>query len=242
MRELERELVQQIMVADEGELWQIYGKVKNGKSLVATRMALKDLKRGQVVIANWRIKWEGFDETKKFWRRLFFKLGLKKSLRIFPPENFIFLDPTMDGRDLLGRIAHTTDAKLYLDEGHRYFDSYKRTDMNMETREVALLTAHFNRSITIISQRPTAIHVSLRGNVNRFFKCEKILKFPFSKWCVFRVTEIQEMTNEMPDEENPERSVIFLATKKLYGLYDYKSMRGDMPRSQPNYAKIFVRK
>jgi len=107
----------------------------------------------------------------------------------------------------------------------------------MSTREIALLTAHFDRTIKIITQRPIAIHTNLRGNVNRFFKVQKELPFFGLFGPKFYVTEIQEMKmGEVPDEDNPEGQISFWGSRKLYSLYNYKSMRGDVPRSQPNYA------
>jgi len=47
------------------------------------------------------------------------------------------------------------------------------------------------------------------------------------------------MTGEVPDEEKPESQFSFWGNKNWYARYNYKSMRGDIPRSQPNYAEIY---
>lgn len=239
MKELTKDFIHRYLRPDEGELRQIYGKVKQGKTLYATRLAWADLMRGQTVIANWQIFWEGFDERKSIWKLFLHMLRIKKVLLVIPKENFIYLDPTKPLEEILGRIAMTTDAVLYLDEGHRYFDSYLKTNMNMQNREIALLTAHFDRTINIITQRPTAVHVSLRGNVNRFYKVIKH-EILFGLLKKFYVLEIQDMIGESPDEENPEGQISFWGRKKWFKRYNYKSMRGDTPRSQPNYARGWI--
>jgi len=240
MRRLTQDFVHAFLKPDEGELHQIYGKVKNGKTLYATKLAWEDLMRGQSVIANWQIYWNGYDEREHWWPLLKHALHLKKALIKIPKDNFIYLDPTKPAEEITARIARTTDAVLYLDEGHRYFDSYLKTTMSMHTREIALLTAHFDRTIKIITQRPSAIHVSLRGNVNRFFKIQKEIPFFGLFGPKFYVTEIQDMKQENPDEENPEKQESFWGSKRWYNRYNYKSMRGDVPRSQPNYAEAYV--
>jgi len=241
MKKATREFLEVYLKADEGELHQISGKVKNGKSLLATKLAWEDLMRGQVVIANWPIFWEGYDERNNWWKLFLHLIRWKKVLLTIPKDNFIYLDPHQPLEMILARIAMTTDAKLYLDEGHRYFDSYVKTTMAMENREIALLTAHFDRTITIISQRPTAIHATLRGNVNRFFKVVKTLPIFGIFGPKFYVIETQEMTaGEIPDWDNAESQKTFWGSKKWYKRYNYKSMRGDVPRSQPNYANAWI--
>jgi len=119
MKKATQEYLKRILQADEGELHQIYGKVKNGKTLLATMLALKDLRRGQTVIANWQIFWEGYNEAEHWWPLLKHALRLKRVLLVIPKENFIYLDPTKPVQEITARIARTTDAILYLDEGHR---------------------------------------------------------------------------------------------------------------------------
>lgn len=222
---------------DEGELHDYYGKVKNGKTLMATIDLFKDLARGQTVVANWKVKWNGYDERQHFWPVFWGILGFKKNYRRIPKENFIYLEPT--DPYMLEKIARLTDCIIYLDEGHLYYDSYKLTKMDLSDRNAILFTGHFNRTIKIISQRSMAIHVTLRANVNRFFKCEKLLTIPFFNWTLFRKTEFQDMTSEQVDETMPEKVSHMWGRKSYYNLYDYKAMRGDTPRSQPNYTSVY---
>lgn len=239
MKEQTARLLQNLVSPDEGELHDIFGKVKNGKTFLATIMAYNDLMRGKIVYANWQIKWEGYDERKSKFKLFLGLLGLKRNYTVIPKENFQFLDPTRP--DMLEKIASLTDCIIYLDEGHLYYDSYKLTKLSMSDRNTVLFTGHFNRTIKIISQRAMAIHVSLRSNVNRFFRVEKTMDFHFGNLHLVRfvVTEFQEMTNsEGVDLEQPENSKAIWGRKKYYELYNYKSMRGDVPPSQLNNASV----
>lgn len=237
MEKLTQNLIHQYFPEVEGELLQIFGKVKNGKTLFATMLAWKDLMAGYTVAANWKIFWEGYDERRSRWHLFLGIIGLKKYYAKIAKENFIYLPP--GDMTMLDRISRMTDVKIYLDEGHMYLDSYKLTKMSMEDRNTVLLTGHFNRSIIVVSQRPTAIHATVRGNVNRFFQVEKLFKIPFLPFTLFRVSEIQDMIGETPDVDSPERTFLVWGSTLLYSRYNYKSMRGDMPRSQPNYAMVW---
>ena len=56
----------------------------------------------------------------------------------------------------------------------------------------------------------------------------------------FKCTEIIEMTAEQPNEEEVENESFFWGRQAIYDSYDYKFMRGDCPRSQPNYCDIYL--
>lgn len=230
---------------DEGFIDQYFGKIRQGKTYIATADALRDLESGRIVYANWRIKFDGYDERKSYWKRFLALIGLKRYFFYFPPENFHYLPLSNPcewqkkyGLKNFHEVFSTlTDCVVYLDEGHIVFDSYLLTRMPPEQRGSILHTAHFNRTIKIISQRPTAIHVTLRANVNRFFQCEKTFDFAGIK--VFRKTEYQEMTNdENVDLDQPESSVRYWGHGKIYDAYDTKYLRGDIP-ANVNFAEIY---
>lgn len=223
--------------ASEGMISQYYGRIGSGKTYSATADVLELLRRGKVVYTNWKINYEGFDERKSLpyiirsiifpWRKRFY---------FFPKDNLKFLDVDKEFHDKFQKL---TDCHVFLDEGHVVFDSYEMARMNIERRKSILHTRHFNRSIHIISQRPTAIHVAMRANVNVFYKCEHI-------WSIlglvrFRRTEFQDMLNETVDE-NEEKicSVKFYwGKKKIFDAYNTKYLRGDMPASQRVEFKAF---
>ncbi len=252
-------------LADEGEIDQYFGRIGTGKTMAGTRRVLDELMRGQVVYANWKVKWEGYDERSSWLNLLKGFVGLKKEFYYFPKENYHYwntIEGVCDGipcgkfTDFLPTL---TDCKVHLDEGHVPFDAYAATRIEPKKRDAALMTRHFDRSIIIYSQRTSAVHVALRANVNRFYKCEKTSDFriPFIKkrFIHFMVTEFQDMTSagvvdeeRVRDEEgNDTREYAhaisvdrYWLTKRIYEAYDTKYLRGDTPPSQKNEGQVYT--
>jgi hypothetical protein len=222
----------------EGVISQYYGRIGSGKTYAATADIFELLRCGKVVYANWHIHYDGYDERKSFFR-VFITLVFPWITRfyVFPKENlhyFEFSDEWAQKqgfKDWPDWFSHLTDCHLFGDEGHVMFDSYVSTRMSMEKRAAVLHTRHFDRSIHIVSQRPTAIHVAMRANVNKFYKCEKVLGWPLIR---FRRVEYQDMVNENVDE-NEEKIVSvkqYWGRKRIFEAYDTKYLRGDTKASQ----------
>jgi len=98
----------------------------------------------------------------------------------------------------------------------------------LDTRNLALVTRHTFRSIHVITQRPTAVQVTIRGNVNRFYKCVKLATFfgipRFARY------EFQEMTGETVDEEKePVSTKTYWGKKKIFDSYN-SFFYGDLNR------------
>lgn len=223
--------------ASEGMITQYYGRIGSGKTYAATADVLDLLRRGKVVYVNWKIDYHGFDEEKSLpyiiaslffpWRKRFYS---------FPPENLRYLPVD---KDFHTKLATVTDAHVFLDEGHTAFDSYEMARMPIERRVSILHTRHFDRSIHIVSQRPTAVHVVMRANVNVFYKCERLRNL---FWIVrFRRTEYQDLLNETVDE-NPEKAIStkhYWGKERIFAAYNTKYLRGDMQASQSVLFKAF---
>lgn len=210
----------------EGSIDQIYGRVGMGKTYAATKDIIDELMQGRVVYANWRVNFSGFDERSSFLHIILGLFGIKRAFYRIDKHNFHYL-PLND--KFMGVFEKLTDCSVYLDEGHLIFDSYQHAKFSLQKRAAILHTRHFNRKLVIVSQRPTAIHVSARGNVNRFFKVERWLKWPV---LLFTKTEFQDMANETVDETKPLRTKMYLGKKSILQAYDSKYLRGDTPRSQ----------
>lgn len=236
----------------EGELNQYYGRIGNGKTYAATRDAWEYLQAGYIVKTNWRIAWPGRDERKEFWKIFLGMLGLKKEFLIFPKENLQFFKVDENFYDWIGK---QTSCIIFIDEGHIAYDSYKLAKMSMEERLTVLNTRHYDRIVNVISQRPTAIHSVIRGNVNRFYKCELISQIFGAKH--FKKTEFQDTKDDVPDEtrikELDEETHMMVdtdeyefaisektywGTRKWYRRYDSKYLRGDAPESQKDLVRI----
>lgn len=246
MEKIETDIFEFIPI-EEADIAQYFGKIRNGKTYIATRDAVELLNQGVVVYANWKINWNGYDERESKWKLFWGIVGLKKIFYKFPKENFHYLPLTDEeewakiyGTKKFHEIfSKLTDCVVFLDEGHIVFDSYQMTRMPIEQRASILHTGHFNRAIRIISQRPTAIHVTLRANVNYFFKCEKVLDFlGITK---FLRSRYEEMTNDESVDLNqePTEEKNYWGRKKYFEMYDTKYLRGNTPPSQPSYTEVW---
>lgn len=256
---------------DEGEINFIYGRIGAGKTYCGTSDILEDLKRGQIWYVNWKIKFDGYDERSSKWRLFLGILGLKKQFYYFPETNLhymnitdpnnVWVDNKATGLDFVSWIATITDAKMAFDEAHIVWDSYQTIKIDPRLKNAALWTRHFDRSYLLISQRPTNIHVQLRANVNRFYKCEKTSDFKIfgKRWQRFLKTEFQDTDNyDRPDETkikklNEDTHMLedtnkyqfavsekrYFGKKKIFEAYDTKYRREGLATSQPNYAQLY---
>jgi hypothetical protein len=228
-----------IFPVSEGEITQYYGRIGSGKTYAATADLLELLRRGKVVYANWPISYAGTDERKSIAYSL---LGIlwpfHKRYFVFPKENLKNFELSdawarKEGyKDFTDWLSTRTDCEIFADEGHIMFDSYQGIKMSIDKRAAIYHTRHFNRSIHIISQRPTAIHVSMRANVNKFYKCEQIWRF--GSIVRFKRTEYQEMANENVDE-NEEKTIgvkYYWGSKRVFDAYNTHYLRGEMVDSQ----------
>lgn len=255
----------------DGEIHIYYGRIGCGKTYAGTRNILKELRAGQVVVANWHIKWEGYDERDNLFYLILGALGLKKEFYSIPRSNFHHWDISkreFDGKrikeDFVTFLSSLTDMSLHLDEGHLPFDSYEGKDMTPEKRSAVFSMRHFNRRLTVYTQRANSVHINLRGNTNRFFKCEKILDFPplfFRKLRrrfrlqYFLVTEFQDLTSSSAVDESrlidpetgletgPYKNAVssrsYWGRKKYFEMYDSKYLRDGAGHSHANNADLY---
>lgn len=249
----------------EGEINIYYGRIGQGKTSIGTKNILDSLMQGNVVAANWNIKWEGYDERKKFFPKLWGALGIKKNFLVIPKENFHFWNFARSEydheryTDFVTKLAGLTDIDVHLDEGHIPFDSYEATRMPETKRSAIFGMRHFNRSLTVYTQRANSVHINLRGNTNRFYKCEKLWQWniPFTNHsiCRFLVTEFQDLDNSSTvredrvlDEEGQETTeykyavsefTYFATSWSHFRKFDSKYLRGGLQPSQENNTALY---
>lgn len=247
---------------DEGDINIYYGRIGGGKTSAGTRNILRELKQGKIVIANWRLKWEGWDERKSFLDLLMGVLGLQTLYFNIPKENFHFWNFTeqeLDGKpcgDFIDTLSALNDCSIHLDEGHIPFDSYEATRMSEKKRSSVFATRHFNRKLTVYTQRANSVHINLRGNTNRFFKCEKDHDFSIfgKRFIKFRITEFQDLTSSSTVDETREKdengnevgeylhavsSETYWGSKRHFALFDSKYLRKGAGHSQENLTEIY---
>jgi len=246
----------------EGEINIYYGRIGSGKTSAGTKNIFNELKKGRIVYSNWKIDWNGYDQRNSWLYILLGTLGLKREFFYYPPTNlhfWNFVKQEIDGKpcpSFIDQLSKMTDCSIHLDEGHIPFDSYEATRMSEKKRSAVFATRHFDRSLTIYTQRANSVHVNLRGNSNRFFKCEKIYDFKILKkrFILFQVTEFQDLTamggvdetrlkdekgNETGDYLHAVSQIRYWGTKKLFTSFDSKYLREGTERSQTNYAELF---
>ncbi len=230
-----------IFQASEGSINMYYGLIGNGKTYNATADIHELLKQGKVVYCNWIIEVNDFDDRENFFilfwnliffRKIFYKIPCEKNLHYFSPENF------NSKGELVDWLSKLNDCHIFFDEGQDIFDSYEGTQFSKAKRRLILHTRHFHRVLNIISQRPTAIQVSARGNVNRFYKCKKVLTFP---WIRFARIEFQEMKGETVDETVKPISIkTYWGKKTIFNSYNTNYLSQGIPKSQEVFFTAFI--
>lgn len=231
---LEKQQLLDLFEPREGSINFYYGRIGQGKTYAATADVLDLLSKGHVVYCNWRINWVGFDERTSFLHLFFKTLFFRRDFYTFPAENLRYFSPDDVTPEWLNSL---TDCDIFIDEGQWLLDSYEGNKFSKEKRRLLLHTRHLNRSLNIISQRTQAVQVSARGQVNRFFKCEKKLQWPV---LVFKRTEFQDMKdNDVDETSDPMSTKVYLASKRVMEAYDTKYLRAGIPRSQEVYFEAY---
>jgi hypothetical protein len=229
---LEADLID-VFSASEGSINMYYGLIGNGKTYAATSDVLDLLEQGKVVYVNWKILVDDFDDRESFYislrnllffRKRYYRIPCAENLKHFDPDTF----NTMP--DLIDWLSGLNDCHVFFDEGQDMFDSYEGTRFSKAKRRLILHTRHYHRTLNIISQRPTAIQVSARGNVNRFYKCVKLSSWP---WPRFARYEFQQMSGETVDETvDPVSVKRYWGNNRVFGAYNTDYLAEGIPKSQ----------
>lgn len=228
-----------VFEAQEGEIQQIIGKTGNGKTYEGTRRAWGYLTSGYTVYTTWRmILPDYYDERENkfvvfmktlFFKKQFYKFDLKK--------NWHFID--IDRPDLVEFLAGLTDCIVFLDEGQDIFDSYEGVGMAQIKRRSLTRTRHLRKTLIVISQRASAVHVTARANVTFFYKAVKTRAwwFPFKPYFkVYRTEEVD--TGMLPvweDSINDWQAELWhshFARQYIYEMYNSWYLRAGIPKSQ----------
>jgi hypothetical protein len=219
--------------AGEGSINLYYGMIGNGKTYAATADILDLLKQGKVIYCNWHVLVDDYDQREDFWlvliktlffRKRFYKIPRAKNLHYFDPDTF------RNTAELTTWLSELNDCEIFFDEGQDMFDSYEGTNFAKAKRRLILHTRHYHRTLNIITQRPTAIQVSARGNVNRFYKCVKIASWP---WPRFARYEFQEMAGETVDESvEPITVKSYWGNNKVFKAYNTDYLAEGIQKSQ----------
>lgn len=174
-----------------------FGKIRNGKTYAATADILELLKRGEIVYANWHIKFDGYDEREHFWLVLLKFLAGKKYFYNYKAENFHYIDT--NSPTFIQEANKFVNVHLFIDEGQWIFNSHSKVD-DVDKRRLILEGGHYCRSLNVITQRPSNIYKDVRSQVNVWYKCEKV--FQWGSLIRFLRWEIEDMVDDMPIDPN----------------------------------------
>jgi len=229
----------EVFEAQEGAIESWSGKIGNGKTYGAVRRAIRDLQKGRVVYTNFRMNLDNVvaDQRKSlphaffnflFFRKRFYNIDIKK--------NWHYYD--LDDPGIVDFIASLTDCIVYADEGQDIFDSYEGTKMSKKKRKSLTRTRHLNKTLVIISQRPQAIAVTARANVNVFYRCVKAWSWPFLYFKVYATEEVD--AQNMPIWENEEYlHESYFGSNEIYNAYNTHELRAGIPKSQEVHFEAY---
>jgi hypothetical protein len=242
------EEIYELFEPQEGFNTVYYGKIGNGKTRNATADILELLNRGEIVFANWKIDFQGFNELND--KKVVFSkfLGGRKEFFNFNKENFHYLDYDLLINDELNQIEFLNKlvgAHLFIDEGQWIFNSLEKAT-NTDKKSIAktkliLHGRHYCRSLNLITQRATNVHKNIRSQVHIWYRCVK--RFKFGRWIIFERWAIEDMKDDQPvefittydkegravkDTPNGHRKTYFvnIRTDKIFPAYNTHAMRG----------------
>lgn len=211
---------------DEGELALIYGSIGNGKTTYAVQLQLDLLNRGQVVYSTFHVDWSGFDQRKSFKHIFMNIIFFRKRFYKFNSSNWHFLD--VNKENIWDTLLKLNNCHIFFDDVIvQLFDSYEGTKFSKEKRTWAFTTRHYDRSIYLVTQRPSQVQVALRSQVNRFFKCVKRLAYPF---LILSVYEYQDMKGETVDDgvdTVPVSVKTYFPSRRILNAFRSKSLRAE---------------
>lgn len=227
-----------VFEAQEGTIESYCGGIGQGKTYGATRRAISDLQKGRVVYTNWYLHLDHINgDQRKSLAHTFFNLVFfrKRFYNIDIQKNWHYYD--LDEAKTVDFLSNLTDSIVYADEGQDIFDSYEGTKMSKKKRKSLTRTRHLNKTLVIISQRPQAIAVTARANVNVFYKHVRVLNWPFLFFKVLATEDID--ASNMPLFNNAKVVDRYFGDQTIFRAYNSKYLRGGIPKSQDVYFEAY---
>lgn len=206
----------------EGYNYVYYGKVRNGKTYTAVADIITLLEQGEVVYANFKVNFEGYDERQSF-RIMFLKFIFgKRYVYHFKKENFHYIDT--NSPDLISHLNKLVGVHLFIDEGQWIFNSHLKND-DPEKRRLILEGGHYCRSLNVITQRPINILKDIRSQINIWYKIEK--RIHWGSFIVFSKFSIEDMVDDVPNEDPELKPPVtnYIAREAIFNAYDTHGMR-----------------
>jgi len=247
------ELLPDQFPSEEGLVDIIYGLIRSGKTYLATVKIHEEISQGKVVYATWPIHFEDVDDRGSllFVLRGLFMPWKKKFFYIPSSKNFHYINAsegTVDGvatflpndNESYIRYLNTLNhCSLYIDEAWRILAHQLVGTKNIaQVFDLILVTGHKFRKVVLITQRTINVNPTARGQVGRFYKCEKLGKlFGFTR---FMMSEFQEMRGEDVIDDDPENHPAvsiqtYWGSKKIFNSYNSWFYGDQKPLHSANY-------
>ena len=198
------------------------GRLGQGKTYTMVKDLIRQLNRGKVVYCNFTINWNGYDQRLNPPSLFFAALGIKKRFVKYPAGNLRKMPTDENWHNEFSKLRNCIVA---IDEAYILFDSYQMAKMPLAQRLNILQTRKFDRSIWYTTQRPTNVHVVMRGMTNVFYRCEKwnVPLFPIT---LFARDEFDLASDETLDVENRLSRKLYWGEKRFYQMYNTKELVG----------------
>ena len=196
------------------------GRLGQGKTYTMVKDIIRQLNRGMVLYCNFTINWNGYDERKNPLSMFLGALGIKRNFVKYPVTNLRKMPTDENWHVEFGKLRNCIVA---IDEAYILFDSYQMAKMPMSQRLNILQTRKFDRSIWYTTQRPTNVHVVMRGMTNVFYRCEK-WNAPFLT--LFARDEFDLGSDETLDIENRLSRRLYWGESKYFNMYNTKETVG----------------
>jgi hypothetical protein len=183
-----------------------YGKIRNGKTSSAVRDMLELLDRGEIVVSNIALRWQGFDEYSSPKIRWVRWLSGRTDFYKYEKSNFVYIQP----QDLIDNKGDFTMSVLNKMVGvHFFFDEaqwilnsmekYSPDDpLMVDKLKLVLHGGHYCRSLNIITQRPSNITKNVRSQIHIWYRCEK--RLDIGNYMIIQKWTIEDMKDDLPVE------------------------------------------
>lgn len=191
-----------------------YGYMGQGKTYNLAEYCLNELNNGRVVYTNFAMNWNGYDERNNKWLVLLHKLRLHK-LKRYPKTNLRRFHN-------VAQLQELKDGLVALDEGWLYFDSYVLTKMDIEQRRKIYMSRKDGLDIIYTTQRPSQVHIVLRGLTSVWWECKKyeFRFFAYTKNLFVRILrDVNDYEGKVDHETELDRKVL-RPRKEVYDSFD----------------------
>lgn len=141
------------------------GRPGTGKTYNLTRDVIKALNKGIMVKSNYKIFWNGYEEKKTWWKKILYKLKIKKEWKSVPRSNLSYWRKLED-------LYSFQEGIIAMDEAHVYMNARRWKDLpeNMEKK--------------LAQHRKDGLHIW--GTVQSVNRLDTIIRELIDYWYVYQ--------------------------------------------------------